>query len=197
MPRHFTLFFSFLLFGCVLHAQPGISCHEALEFCSKGKYKIKTFPYFVSEGFSEKDFSCFQNATYCTKPSSIWVTFQASTAGDLLFTLTPEQVADDLDFVVFRIGEDCKKRTTIRCMAAGDTDADSPCFGATGLKANAYDKNEDAGCSIWSDDNWLMPISAKAGDRFVLVIINTTNRSRELHFELYGTASLPCELAQK
>jgi hypothetical protein len=87
---------------------------------------------------------------------------------------------DDLDFVLYRMGNSCAERTPLRCMAAGhriglDGVASAPCLGATGLKAEGEGEQAPPGCAGRSN-NFLAPVHAEAGDRFLLAVTNYSSR---------------------
>ncbi len=110
--------------------------------------------------------------------NATWISFKIREAGQLEFSISPDNPYDDMDFVLCYLPENgaCDDKKIIRCMAAGDskTQSDSPCMGPTGLRSKEKDTSEDAGCNDPGDNNWLKALDAKAGDNYVLLISSIT-----------------------
>ena len=123
---------------------------------------------------------CFMNGENFgqAEKNSTWISFGINQPGDLRFTIKPDSLDDDYDFVLFQIPATggCKDKTIVRCMAAGDSKGSkSPCMGPTGLRDKEKDLTEDAGCSDRGDNNWLKPAAVKTGERYVLLVSNISN----------------------
>lgn len=123
---------------------------------------------------------CFMNGESFgqAEKNSTWIRFTIDQPGTLRFSITPDSLDDDYDFVLFQIPEKggCKDKIVVRCMAAGDENREkSPCRGATGLRDKEKDTTEDAGCSDPGDNNWLKPLPVKPGETYVLLASNITN----------------------
>lgn len=124
--------------------------------------------------------SCFMNGESFgqAETNATWISFGIEQAGTLRFTIKPDTLGDDYDFVLFQIPEKgrCKDKIIVRCMAAGDSkNTNSPCTGPTGLRDKEKDTEEDAGCSDRGDNNWLKPVPVKTGERYVLLVSNVTS----------------------
>ena len=123
---------------------------------------------------------CFMNGLQQgqAEANSIWLRFNIDRSGTLQFTITPDSLTDDFDFVLYQLPADgnCEKKEIVRCMAAGTTfqTSQSPCMGMTGLREKSKDKEEDAGCSDIGDDAWLAALKVVSGERYVLLVSNTT-----------------------
>ncbi len=170
----------FLLFLSTLSTAQNLGdCVTAFAVCDQ------TFLHFkVNEGrgyMLDTDLvPCFMNGENQGEPeeNSTWIYFKIQTAGQLSFAIAPDTITDDLDFVLFQLPADgnCDKKQVIRCMAAGDgpNARKSPCMGATGLRNPEKDTEENAGCNDRGDNNWLKPLDAAAGEKYVLLVSNIT-----------------------
>lgn len=121
---------------------------------------------------------------------SAWYVFTAANSGNLEFTITPNAPDDDIDFILYRLPNgpgDCTGKVSVRCMAAGDFDASSPCMGPTGLNATATDVNQPAGCAPGAD-NFLRFLPMVAGETYALVINNFTSVGNGFTLEWGGDA---------
>lgn len=124
---------------------------------------------------------CFMNGENYgqAEVNSIWLKFRIDQPGMLVFSITPDTLTDDYDFVLFRLSEngDCSKKIIVRCMAAGDSPErpESPCLGPTGLRFGEKDESEDSGCSARGDNNWLKPLEVTANEQYALLVSNVTS----------------------
>ena len=127
-----------------------------------------------------EDTPCFRNGTNYgqAEENCTWLRFDIDRPGTLQYIITPDNMTDDYDFVLYQLPADgnCKKKKIVRCMAAGTTaqDPQSPCLGVTGLRKKSRDERADAGCSDAGDDAWLAPAKVASGERYVLLVSNTT-----------------------
>jgi hypothetical protein len=148
------------------------------------QYKLHfTGAYGIGNNAEEaKRVECFFNGENYgqAEENSTWLRFAIEKAGTLRFTIQPDSLGDDYDFVLYRLPADgqCSKKKTIRCMASGANpvdDPNSPCLGATGLRDREWGNSADAGCSNWGDNAWLKPVPVKPGEQYVLLISNISH----------------------
>jgi hypothetical protein len=119
--------------------------------------------------------------------NSNWYIFSPSTSGTIAFTISPSG-SQDYDFAVWgpyssgsTASTACNSLgTPLRCSFAYGT-------GDTGLGNGATDFTENA-----SGDEWVAPISAAAGEVYVLMIDNFTADGAPFSFSWTGTASMSC-----
>ncbi len=195
-----TLFLWF--FTTLAFAQNVSDCMTAFPLCDQ------TFRHFeVTKGIGKVHdtpiIPCFTNGKSMgeAEENSTWIYFKIQTGGQLAFTITPDSIHDDLDFVLFQLPEDgnCEQKKFVRCMAAGDSQKarKNPCMGPTGLRPKERDIYQSAGCNDSNDNNWLKPLDAAAGEKYVLLISNfTAPNGFTIRFQ--GTAVLvPCEPEKK
>ena len=198
--RTFILFPVFYLVCSVLSAQNNADCGSAMDICKKQTYTISRTG---GEGADkrEADFiACFMNGENYgqAEENSTWIKFEIKQGGYLNFTITPQRSEDDLDFVVFRLPEDgdCSKKQIVRCMAAGDSEAESGtsrCMGQTGLKSGEKDTSEDAGCADADDNTWLAPLKVAKGEKYVLLVSNVSSSGPGFSISFGGSCKLPCD----
>lgn len=200
MLRLFTLFFPVLFVLPVLNAQSNADCAKAKDICKKQTYH---FDKTGGEGDdpNEANFvACFMNGENFgqAEENSTWIKFEVEKGGSLAFTITPHHEDDDIDFVVYRLpaNGDCRQKQIVRCMAAGDSEANSrtsPCMGPTGLRDGERDTSEDAGCADPGDNTWLAPLKVEKGEKYVILVSNVSSRGPGFSISFGGSAKLPCD----
>ena len=99
--------------------------------------------------------TCLDVGIEATESNSVWYKWQAANNGSLVFTITPNNVHDDIDWVLFDLGTtgDCANLNAsmaIRCKAGYGVD-NSQCpqdsiYYKTGLDFNETDISEPPGC---------------------------------------------------
>lgn len=189
-----------LFFSVLLHAQDHADCATAMEICEKKAYHIDKAG---GEGKNRTEadmMTCFLNSENAgqAEENSTWIKFEIMKSGQLTFAITPHRLADDIDWVVFRLASngDCSTKKVVRCMAAGDTESEglnSPCMGETGLRWGETDDSENAGCSDLNDNAWLAPLKVTKGEKYVLLVSNVTSKGPGFSIRFGGTAMLPCD----
>ncbi len=163
-------------------------CPTATFVCSKNPIEISSVFNAGLDPTELNDAACFQGLG--GESSSAWFVFTAANAGTLEFTITPNDPADDLDFVLYRLPNgqgDCTGKVSERCMAAGDFLPTSPCMGPTGLNATATDLNQPPGCAP-GQDNFLRFLTMVPGTTYALVVNNFTTLGNGFTIEWGGSA---------
>jgi len=163
-------------------------CPTATFVCSKDPIEVESVFNAGLDPFEMNDAACFQGLG--GESSSAWYVFTAANAGKLEFTITPNNPADDIDFVLYHLPNgpgNCTGKTSERCMAAGDFAPTSPCMGPTGLNSTATDWNQPPGCAA-GQDNFLRFLTMVPGRTYALVINNFTAVGNGYTLEWGGTA---------
>jgi hypothetical protein len=153
-------------------------CGDAFSVCKFGTY------YFADvEGIGNID---ALNKDLCrniavAETNSSWIKFKIKKDGILTFLITPFDLKDDIDFILYNtFNMNCESKRDIRCMATGQnigaTDSEKNCLGATGLDYRSLDNVELQGCKF-SDDNFLKFLDAKAGETYTLFINNFDSKN--------------------
>jgi len=165
-------------------------CPTATFICSKDPIIVGnvTGAGVIPNEIDNQNAPCFQGLAGET--TSAWFVFTAANNGSLIFSITPSDPEDDLDFVLYRLPGgpgNCAGRVSERCMAAGDFNSQSPCMGPTGLNFTATDVNQPPGCAP-GQDNWLRFINLVPGRTYALVVNNFTAEGNGFTIEWGGTA---------
>lgn len=190
------LFFFLLLFLATnTYAQIPFECIYAIEACDSSALDINYDPGtgWISESIES---FCPQSSVVDTsflRLNTVWFKYRFVSAGDFLFTVTPEDEKNDIDFVVFNSPtNNCMDMVSIRCMFSGEGANDSSsCSGATGLSLNSTDVMEEAGCDA-NDDNFLAPVEVEAGD-VLLVAITSFSGINNYKVQHGGSAEIGCQ----
>ena len=99
--------------------------------------------------------TCLSTEGQASESNSVWYKWQAANNGTLVFTITPTNVKDDIDWVLYDLGTtgDCSQVApvnAIRCKAGyGVENVDCPndiIYYKTGLDFNEVDLTEPPGC---------------------------------------------------
>lgn len=165
-------------------------CPDAVVLCDKSPFNVGAVTGFGSDPTEINDAPCFLGVN--GELNSTWFVWTAANNGTLEFTLTPNNLSDDLDFVIYQLPNgigNCAGKFVERCMAAGDFIIPSPCMGPTGLNSLATDISQDAGCTSTGGplDNFLAPLNMTAGTSYALVINNFTSSGNGFQVEWGGT----------
>jgi gliding motility-associated-like protein len=163
-------------------------CPTAAFICGKQTLEVSSVFNAGIDPNEINNAACFQGLG--GESSSAWYVFTAANAGNLEFTITPNDPLDDIDFVLYRLPNgpgDCTGKISERCMAAGDFLPTSPCMGPTGLNATATDVNQPPGCAP-GQDNFLRFLTMVPGTTYALVINNFTTLGSGFTLEWGGTA---------
>jgi len=170
-------------------ALPGSDCSSASVLCDKSSFTVQSV---TGAGLDPGELanSCLGSSG---ESNSTWFKWTCDQSGSLTFALTPNNLVDDLDFVLYELPNginNCAGKTVLRCMAAGEDPAlyPSACHGPTGLRASANDISEPGGCDQ-GQDNWLSPVNLVAGRSYALIINNFTSTGNGFQMDFGGTAT--------
>jgi hypothetical protein len=172
--------------------EPTSDCPTASILCDKSPFVVQNVTGAGSNNLEMEDAFCFENgAPGINESNSTWFVWTCSVSGPLEFALSPINLPDDLDFVVYRLPNgigNCQNKQILRCMASGEGPPyPSPCLGPTGLRAGDTDTDEDAGCQQAGDDAWLRPLDMVAGETYALVVNNFSSTGNGFTIEFGGT----------
>ena len=172
--------------------EPTSDCPESSILCDKSPFVVQKVTGAGNNNLEMEDAQCFNNgAPGIYESNSTWFVWTCSASGTLEFSLSPLNLPDDLDFVVYRLPNgigNCDGKQLLRCMASGEGPPyPSPCLGPTGLRAGDPDVSEDAGCSESGDDAWLKPLDMIQGETYALVVNNFSQTGNGFAVEFGGT----------
>ena len=170
---------------------PESDCSAAVVLCDRSPFLIENLNS-VGQDTDEVDGTCIFGET-----ASSWYKWTADQSGTLELTLTPNNIADDLDFAVFLLPgglDDCDNKELVRCMASGETGGASdqqnaPCMGATGLRIGETDVEETAGCQP-GDNNFVAALDMVQGETYALVVNNFSESGSGFSIDFGGTGTL-------
>ncbi len=172
---------------------PQSDCATAVVLCDKSTI---TVPVVSSGGKNRGEFRgvpCLEGQTNALEKQSTWFRWTVETSGTLVFTITPLNRSDDLDFAVFELPggiDDCANKQHLRCEFAGDYPGNypSPCLGPTGLKFTEKDTEEPPNCNL-SQNNFVKYLDVEAGKSYVLGIDNFNKTGQGFILEWGGSAT--------
>jgi len=187
--------FLFLFFFLVIQlsfAQDHKDCETARLICGGSNF---TFENMAGEG--ELD-SGVESSCVGGESTSIWINWTIVVGGDLTFELIPNDVNQDLDFLLYKLNfaGDCDEKELIRCMASGEN-VGAPfeewerCTGPTGLATGEVDVEEAGGCAE-ADNNFLAPLETVIDDQYVLMVNDFSATASGFALNFGGSASLDC-----
>lgn len=170
---------------------PGSDCASASILCDKSAFTLQEV---IGNGNDPDEAvnSCL-SIVPPSETNSTWFVWTAKTTGTLTFKLTPSNVADDLDFAVYKLPggiDDCSNKVLERCMASGDFTYPSPCMGVTGLSETSTDISEPAGCNDPSQDNYVKALDMVIGESYALIVNNFTSTGNGFSIEFGGTGEI-------
>ncbi len=170
---------------------PTSDCPQASILCDKSAFVVQKVTGAGQDISELNDATCFSNgAPGNYETNSTWFVWTCSQSGTLEFTLSPQNISDDIDFVLYRLPNgigNCQGKEIVRCNAAGDFAFPSPCMGPTGLRAGESDISEDAGCTDSGDNAWLAPFAMVAGESYALGINNYSSTGNGFNIEFGGS----------
>lgn len=134
------------------------------------------------------DATCFLNSGGIqVESNSLWLKWTCKKAGTLTFVITPDNLQDDIDFVLYETKaiNNCDGKNIIRCMAAGETAGGCALLGATGLKIGEIDVSESSGCD-GTKNNFLKPLDMEVGKTYALMVNNFTSSKKGFSISFGG-----------
>ncbi len=168
---------------------PQQDCATDVILCDKSPFTVQSV---IGFGMQEVDAStCMQGES-----ASTWYSWTCDMPGTLAFTLTPNNITDDLDFIVYELPNginDCTDKEVLRCMASGENVGEpfstwEPCTGATGLSTADGDIEEIPGCQP-GNNNFASAIDMQVGISYALVVNNFSNTGNGFSIEFGGTGT--------
>jgi gliding motility-associated-like protein len=170
---------------------PGSDCVTAAFLCDKSSFTIRSI---TSAGsvFDEARGTCLGNEPgQSSEFSSTWFKWVCDAPGTLSFTLTPNNILADLDFVVWEMdyGVNNCQRTVLRCNAAGgDNSGQYACSGATGLSLTDTDITEPPGCG-GGNNRFVKALDMVAGHAYIVMVNNYSDGDTGFRIDFGGTGT--------
>ena len=169
-------------------ANSNSDCSTAPVLCDKSTFTVASVTGAGIDPTELDDATCSIGG----ESNSTWFKWRVKTTGTFVFTLTPSNPVDDLDFVLYELLnglENCNIKISLRCMAAGEVENlyPSPCHGPTGLNFVETDILENAGCDQ-GQNNFLRFIVLEEGKSYALAVNNFTTFGNGFNITFGGTA---------
>ncbi len=176
---------------------PASDCSDAVLLCDKSSLSI---PFVSGRGRREEIRSsptaCSRSGCFYEEDNSVWYKWICDQSGTLTFDITPDNPADDIDFVLYELTggiNDCNGKTELRCMYSG-ANTGRPfntwraCTGNTGLRVGETDNREFCGCDN-NDNNFLRPADMIEGRAYALIVMNFSGSGAGFSIEFGGTGT--------
>jgi gliding motility-associated-like protein len=193
---------------CIVNYNPPANitsdCPTSTTLCDKSTFSVQSVTGAGTNTRELDDALCFrsssgQNSGF--ESNSTWFKWTCETSGTLTFAITPFNLNDDIDFVVYKLGDinSCAGKTVVRCMAAGEGSSTltpcTPVWGATGLRVGETDISEGSGCGS-GQNGFLRPIDMVAGEIYALAINNFTNTGNGFKIDFGGSGTFAGPVAK-
>jgi gliding motility-associated-like protein len=168
-------------------------CPTSAMLCDKSAFAVQSVTGAGADIKEMDGSSCFTNGIGTNiESNSTWFKWTCQQSGTLSFTITPTNIDDDIDFIVYEMTngiQDCGKRTIVRCMATG-SGGGCTLHGPTGLRNGETDVSEASGCIPGlGQTGFLKPLDMVAGKSYALVINNFTSTGNSFNIDFGGTGT--------
>lgn len=175
-------------------ASPSSDCPQGAVLCDKSPFSNPQVSGAGNNITELDDATCFQGGLQGNnfESNSTWYKWICSKSGRLTFILTPSDLSDDWDFVLYELPNgitNCTGKRVLRCMAAGEDRRRFPsvCLGQTGLRDGETDISEPPGCDR-RQSNWLSPVVLEEGKAYALALNNYTQQGNGFSIQWGGDA---------
>lgn len=169
-----------LVTGQFVSAWAQQDCFDAINVCSSSYSQTTSFSGTGSLDEVPPGTSCLGNG----EVNSVWYTFTVTTAGNLMFQLTPTSPGDDYDFALFNMTNDsCSGIAAgLSLPASCNYSADT---GPTGISTSGAGNTNGS-----SGSNQNAPLPVQVGETFALLISNFTASQSGYELSFSGSASI-------
>ena len=166
---------------CLPPPAPPEDCEGGVTICNGQSFSNNASGTGCSLDLTSSNYGCLASA----ERQGTWYYFSPSSAGNVAFTISPSNAADDYDFAVWgpMANPTCPPATApVRCSYSG-------LGGDTGLNYTATDNTEGA-----AGDKWVNDLPVLANQVFILYVSNWSQSglSFDLDWDLSNGASLDC-----
>jgi gliding motility-associated-like protein len=167
---------------------PGQDCSSFSVLCSMEKF-TQVIVAGVGNNRNETAGTCLG-----TESNSVWYKWVAAKSGAFTFLITPTNITNDIDWVLYDLGPDgdCSKVTAenaIRC-ASGSGVQCTPSYYITGLSMTETDLTEQSGCPAGKVQNGLLRyVDMVAGHSYALIVDNFSSGVNGFNIEFGGTTA--------
>jgi len=171
-------------------AQPGQDCINASLLCSKDRVSPINVTGAGANNMESRGTCLDPTGFGSIEANTAWYKWIAANNGTLTFTITPTNIDDDIDWVLYDLGTtgSCASVTAanaIRC-ASGSGVTCAPKYYLTGMNASSADLNETVGC-VTGQDGFVKFIDMQQGHYYALLINNFSSGNNGFNLEFGGT----------
>jgi gliding motility-associated-like protein len=167
--------------------QAGQDCATAVYLCNNAPFRQN-----LVRGAGANPNESIGTCIGGNESNSVWYKWRAASSGKLVFTITPDNTTDDIDFVLYDLGPsgDCANATAanaLRCAAGHGVDnsgcPNEPTYYKTGLNFTETDVSEESGCGN-GQNGMLRYVDMEQGHVYALLVNNFTsiNAGMDLSF---------------
>lgn len=122
--------------------------------------------------------------------NSAWYMWTAGKSGDFTFLITPTDITNDIDWVLYDLGPggDCSQAVAtnaIRCASGSGTNC-NPAYYKTGLSLTETDLREEPGC-VPGQNGLVRYVDMIAGHNYALIVDNFSSGNNGFALEFGGT----------
>jgi len=160
--------------------QAGQDCASAVYLCNNSPFRQNLVNGSGTNG-NESIGTCMGG----NESNSVWYKWRAASGGKLVFTITPDNTTDDIDFVLYDLGTsgncaNANAANAIRCAAGHGVDnsgcPNEPTYYKTGLNFTETDLTEASGCGS-GQNGMLRYVDTEEGHVYALLVNNFTSRN--------------------
>lgn len=171
-------------------ALPSSDCPTGTVLCDKSSFSVQQLTG-VGSVLNEIGGSCAVRES-----GSAWYKWTCAQTGTLTFNITPNNPADDIDFVVYELPNglnNCSGKTEVRCNGAGETTGKPVaawinCYGTTGLRIGDPDLSEPGGCDV-GQNRYSKELNMVSGRSYALIINNFSNSGAGFSLDFGGSGT--------
>ncbi len=166
--------------------QPGQDIATSSILCSQ-----ETFTQLNVTGAGENSEEA-RGTCLSVEKNSAWYKFKASTSGSFTFTITPTDITNDMDWVMYDLGPDgnldnVRPENAIRCAAGSGVNC-FPSYFKTGLSLTETDLTEDGGCGA-NKNGFVRFVDVVEGNTYAIMIDNFSSGNNGFTMEFGGDAT--------
>ena len=165
-----------MCFGQISYSQGFQDCKNSFPICEFGTYHFSNMQGVGEELDNLPEMRCISNTIF-HETNSKWLSFTVAESGMITFTITPKDIDNDIDFILFKSNHgNCTELIDVRCMVSGNnisfsSRSDDGCQGETGLSFESVEEFERSGCAEGSD-NFIKYIYGNKDEKYYLLINN-------------------------
>jgi hypothetical protein len=166
--------FKFCIMNYTPTVNPTADCDGAASLCDKSPVLVGGLSGGGKNNNEIEANSCFNSPgnPSALESNSSWFKWTCEKAGTLTFNIIPNNLTDDLDFILYELAgtttNACGTRTIMRCQCSSCPSA----TGVVGLHDTCTDISEPINCTTPNSDGFVKYVNMIAGKTYVLMVNN-------------------------